>query len=163
MMIAIKRDFEGEKFALRKEEIAVLMHELLFAYQKSMKKILGSGAAVFLHPTLDVINGIHKQTRKNLFAGKDIDAAFETLSKTFSNSGIVKEFRFEKIEPTKYVLHINGCIWAPHIHNCLKPKELICPFALITMAVFQNVTKNKVKTVDSEYLENGSRTEINAL
>lgn len=162
-MDAIKPDFDGEKFVIRKEEIAVLMHELLFAYQKSMKKILGSGAAVFLHPTLDIINSIRKQTGKSLLEGQNIDEAFETLSKTFSNSGIVKEFRFEKIEPTKYVLHINGCIWAPHIHNYLKPKDLICPFALIAMAVFEGVTKNKVKAVDSEYLKNGSRTKIDPL
>ena len=154
---------EGEKFALRGEKIALFMHEILFAYQKSMREILGSGSAVFLHPTLDTLNKINKQARKSLTEGKNIDQIFGILAKTFSNTGIVKELRFEKIAPKKYVLYVNGCVWAPHIHNNLKPKELICPFALIAMAVFGDVTKSKVKTVDSEYLENGSRTEIGSL
>ncbi|MGD2066065.1 MAG: hypothetical protein PVI43_02705 [Candidatus Bathyarchaeota archaeon] len=45
----------------------------------------------------------------------------------------------------------------------MKPNELICPFALIAMALFQDMKKCKVKTVDSEYLKNGSRTEITAI
>ncbi len=154
---------EGELFAIRGEKIAMFMHEILFAYQKSMREILGSGSAVFLHPTLDIINRINKEARKNLTEGNDLQEIFGILSKAFLNSGIVEEFRFEKIAPKKYVLHVNGCIWAPHIHKRLKPKELICPFALIAMALFQDIQKCKVKTVDSEYLENGSRTEISSI
>ena len=152
-----------EKFALKVERIAEFMHEILFAYQKSMREILGSGSIAFLHPSLDIINRIHKQTGKGLIECHNTDEAFEIMSKTFSNSGIVREFQFEKIAPQKYVLHINGCIWAPHIHNDFKPKDLTCPFALIAMAAFEEVTKTKVKAAYSEYLENGSITKIEPL
>jgi hypothetical protein len=154
---------DGEVFAIKGENIAMFMHEILFAYQKSMKEILGSGSAVFLHPTLDIINRINKETRKNLTEGNDIQEVFGLLAKALLNSGIVQEFRLEKITSKEYVLHVNGCVWAPHIHEMLTPKELICPFALIVMALFQDMKKCKVKTVDSEYLESGSRTEISSI
>ena len=154
---------EGELFAIRGEKIAMFMHEILFAYQKSMREILGPGSAVFLHPTLDIINRVNRETRKKLTENNDIQEVFGIISKAFLNSGIVKDFRLEKITAKKYVLHVNGCIWAPHIHKSLKPNELICPFALIAMALFEDMTKSKVKTVDSEYLENGSRTEISSI
>jgi hypothetical protein len=158
-----ERGSDSENFAHKAEEIAVFMHELLFAYQKTLKDILGSGAAVFLQPTLNIINKINKQAQNSLNENKDVDEAFDALSKSFLKSEIVKEFRFEKIAPLKYVLHIRGCVWAPHIHNSLKPKELTCPFALIGMAVYGKVTKTKVNPADSEYFEDGSRTEIGSL
>ena len=116
--------------------------------------------AVFFQPTLGIINKINKQAQISLSESTNIDEAFDVLSKSFLNSEIVKEFRFEKIAPTEFVLHVRGCVWAPHIHNSLKPKDLTCPFALIAMAVYENITKTKVNPADSEYLEDGSRTKI---
>ncbi|MGD2066064.1 MAG: hypothetical protein PVI43_02700 [Candidatus Bathyarchaeota archaeon] len=83
---------EDELFAIRGEKIAMFMHEILFAYQKSMREILGSGSAVFLHPTLDIINRVNRDARKNLTERNDIQEVFGIMSKAFLNSGIVKEF-----------------------------------------------------------------------
>ena len=151
---------DRENFSQKTEGIAVFMHELLFAYQKTMKDILGPGATVFLQPTLNIINKINKQAKNSLSENKNINEVFDALAKSFLNSEIVKEFRFEQITSAKYVLHIRGCVWAPHIHENLKPKELTCPFALIAMAVYEKVTKTKVNPADSEYFKDGSRTEI---
>ena len=70
---------------------------------------------------------------------------------------------FEKLTPKRYILHVDGCVWAPHIHRELKPRDVTCPFALIAMAIFEEVLKGKVKVADSEYYENGTKTRIELL
>lgn len=88
---------------------------------------------------------------------------FKNLSRTIETAGLVKEFRFEKIAPNKYVLHVDGCVWAPHIHKELKPEGVTCSYALIAMAIFEEVLGGKVKVADSEYLKNGTKTRIELL
>lgn len=47
-----------------------------------------------------------------------------------------------------------------NIHNELKPKDVTCPFALITMSIFEEILKCKVKVADFEYHKNGTKTRI---
>jgi len=78
-------------------------------------------------------------------------------------TGIMKEFRFEKLDPAKYVLHVGERVWASHIHEELEPRDVTCPFALITMSIFQEALKDKVKVADSEYYKDGTKTRIELL
>lgn len=75
----------------------------------------------------------------------------------------MKEFRFEKLSPKRYILHVDGCVWASHIHEELKPRSVTCPYALIAMSIFEEVLKSKVEVADSEYYENGTKTRIQPL
>ncbi len=149
--------------ALNPEEIGTLFHGILFAYQKSMRDILGTGSAVFVHPILDIIKKISKNTGINIIKGRNLDEVFENLSKVMPTTGMVKQFRFEKTAPKKYILHVDGCVWAPHIHSELNPVDVICPYALLAMSIFQEVSKSKVSLVGSEYYKNGTKTKIEPL
>ena len=148
---------------LEPQDIGTLLHGILFAYQKSLKKVLGTGDAIFVHPILDIIQTITKKTGVNLIKGRDIAEVFENLSEIMPTSGIVKEFRFEKLGPKRYILHVNGCVWAPHIHEELDPADVVCPYALIAMAIFQKTTKTKIKVADSVYTKTGTKTIIEPL
>ena len=110
---------EAGQPVLSPEEVGTLFHGILFAYQKSMRDILGTGAAVFVHPILDVIKKINKTANVNSIKGDNLDEVFENLSKVMPTTGLVRGFQFEKIAPEKYVLHVGGCVWAPHIHAML--------------------------------------------
>jgi hypothetical protein len=151
------------KERLEESDIGTLLHGILFAYQKSVKDILGTGSAIFVHPVLSIIKRINKKTGVNLIQGRNIDEVFKNLSKVMSTTGLVREFRFEKLAPRSYVLHIDGCVWAPHIHEELKPRDATCPYALIAMSIFEEVLKGKVKVADSEYYKNGTKTRIELL
>jgi len=151
------------KERLEGADIGTLLHGILFAYQKSVKDILGTGSAIFVHPVLNIIKGINERASVNLIKGRNIDEIFENLSKVMPTTGIMKKFRFEKLAPAKYILHVDGCVWAPHIHEELKPRDVTCPFALITMSIFEEVLKGKVKVADSEYYKNGTKTRIELL
>lgn len=109
---------------LEEADIGTLLHGILFAYQKTVKDILGTEAATFVHPVLNIVKGINERAGVNLIKGRDIDEVFENLSKLMPTSGIMKEFRFEKLAPARYILHVDGCVWAPHIHEELKPKDV---------------------------------------
>lgn len=144
-------------------DIGTLLHGILFAYQKTTKDTLGTGAAIFVHPVLNIIKEISKKSGVNLIKGNDIDEVFENLSKVIPTTGLVKGFRFEKLSPNTYILHVSECVWAPHIHNELSPEDVTCPYALVAMSIFEEVSKCKVKVADSEYAKDGCRTRIEPL
>jgi hypothetical protein len=144
-------------------DVATLFHSLLFAYQQSVKELLGSGSAIFVHPTIETLNKVEKKRGLNLLKGKSLDEAYANLSNFFLKTGVVKEFTFQKVDSEKYVLKVDGCIWASHIHEELKPEDVTCPYALLAMAVFEKVTGRKVKVADSNYLQTGTETTIEAL
>lgn len=141
-------------------DIGTLLHGILFAYQKSLKDTLGIGSAVFVYPVLGITKKINKRTGINLIKGHNIDEVFENLSKVMTTTELVQKFQFEKISPNTYILHVEGCVWAPHIHKELNPKDVTCPLALIAMSIYEDVSKHKVQVADSEYSENGTKTRI---
>jgi hypothetical protein len=47
-------------------DVATLFHLLLFAYQKSVKELLGSGSAIFAHPTIETLNKVERKRGLNL-------------------------------------------------------------------------------------------------
>ena len=144
-------------------DIGCLLHGILFVYQKSVKEILGTGATIFVHPVLDIIQTINEKAGINMIKGGDIDEVFANLSEIMPTSGMVNGFRFEKLGPKKYILHVEGCVWAPHIHEELKPSDVVCPYGLIAMSIFQETAKAKVRVADSEYTKDGTNTIIEAL
>jgi len=116
-----------------------------------------------VHPVLETAARISEKQGINLVEGEGIDEVFDNLSRLVEETGFLKEFRFEKLAPEKYVLHIDGCVWASHIHAELKPKDVTCPFALLAMAVFEKVLNGRVRVADSEYFKTGTRTRIEML
>lgn len=155
-------DVETRK-GLTELDVGTLFHCILFAYQKALKDILGTGSAVFVHPVLKTVTRISEKQGINLIEGETIDEVFDNLSKLIEGTKIIGEFRFERLAPEKYVLHIDGCVWAPHIHEELKPKDVTCPFALLAMSIFEKILNGKVKVADSEYFKTGTRTRIELL
>ena len=98
-----------------------------------------------------------------MIEGETIDEVFDNLSTLLQDTAVAKKFRFEKIAPKKYILHVDGCLRAPHIHEELKPKDVTCPFALLAMSIFEQVLNGKVRVSDSEYLKDGTKTRIELL
>lgn len=141
-------------------DMPTFFHTILFAYQKRLKDILGSGEAVFVHPILETINLIEKKKGLNLIQGKTLDEIYENFSKQLEKSKVVKKAWFEKLGLEKYMLNIEGCAFAEPAHDLLKPKDVACPFALMAMAIFQSVVGKKVKVTDSEFTSDGTKTLI---
>ncbi|MCL6579119.1 MAG: hypothetical protein K6T73_06990 [Candidatus Bathyarchaeota archaeon] len=141
-------------------DVAALFHCLLFAYQKNVEKILGSGSAIFIHPTLELLAKIDMKRGLNLIRGKGVEETWDNLSSFFLKSSVVKEFSFRKVDAERFVLRVDGCVWARHVHGELEPKDVPCPLALVAMAAFEKMSGKKVRVADSEYFEEGTETVI---
>jgi len=162
MEITTVSDVETRR-GLTELDVGTLFHCILFAYQKALKDILGTGSAVFVHPVLKTVTRMSERQGINLIRGETIDEVFDNLSRLIEETGFLKEFRFEKLGPEKYVLHLDGCVWASHIPEELKPKDVTCPFALLAMSIFEKVLNGRVRVADSEYFKTGTRTRIELL
>src|SRR3989304_2097930 len=125
--------------------VPMFFHTILFAYQKKLRDVLGTGEAIFVHPVLDPINSIDKVSNLHVIRGDSLDEIFENYSKDVMASQVVKKAFFEKLEDKKYVMHIEGCSFANPTHDLLKPKDVICPLALVAMSIFQSATGKKVQ------------------
>ncbi len=146
-----------------KFDLPTFFHTILFAYQKKLKDILGSGEAVFVHPVLDTINLIERQKGLNLIKGETLDEVFNNFAKELMRTGFLKEATFKKLGNEKYMFHVGCCTFAETCHDLLKPKDVACTYALIAMAIFQSVTGKKVRNVESQFTPDGADTLIEAL
>jgi hypothetical protein len=144
-------------------DVATLFHSMLVAYQIALENILGTGRAVFVGPILENFVKINEATGVHMVARQSLDAALQKLCETIKASGLVKDFRLEKLGVRKYIAHVDGCIWAPEIHKNLGPKDLTCPFALMSKSLVQAHSGNRIKCVVSECHEKGTRTRIETM
>jgi hypothetical protein len=145
----------------RTVDLCSFFHTMLFAYQKSVKDILGSGEAALIHPILDKI--ISVTTKQNLVKGDNFDKAIENFLEDLLKEGVVKWVEFEEVEDGKYTFIVKGCRFSKHIHEFLNTKDTTCPLALAVMAFLQSSTGKKVRPTESEYTKTGTKTLIEFL
>ena len=141
--------------------VPAFFHAILFAYQKKLNEVLGSGEAIFVHPVLATISKIDKEKGLSTIRGGTLAEVFENFAKDVEASKVVEKAWFEKTGPESYVFHLEGCTFAEHTHDLLKPKDVVCPIALVAMSIFQSVTGKKVQLTESEFTSDGCKTLIN--
>ena len=143
-------------------DVPAMFHTILFAYQKELKEVLGSGEAIFIHPVLETLTKIDTAKNLNSIRGKNLDEIFENFSKDVVASNFFKKAWFEKVGPKSYKFHIEGCTFADQVHHLLEPKDCACPMAFVAMALYSKNTGKKVKLTDSEFTDDGAVTLITA-
>ncbi|HJW97615.1 MAG TPA: hypothetical protein VJ529_00685 [Candidatus Bathyarchaeia archaeon] len=143
-------------------DVATLLHNLLFAYQKSVNTVLGSGSEIFTHPTLRTLLSIEDRTKLKLVNSRTLEEAMANFSRFLANARLVKECDFKKVGEG-YSFKVDGCIWARHIHNELKPADVACPYALIAMALYHKFVGQVPRTAASTYFPEGTETPIEPL
>jgi len=140
--------------------VPAFFHAILFAYQKKLNEVLGSGEAIFVHPVLATFSMIDKEKGFNSIRGDTLEEVFENFAKDLMASKAIKKARFEKVGPENYMFLVEGCNFASHTHDLLKPKDVVCPLALVAMSIYQSVTGRKVQLTESEFTPDGSKTLI---
>lgn len=118
----------------------MMFHILLFIHKGIVQDILGSGAAIFEHPTFDALRKVLEKDGIDFAKGETVEEALNYYSRTLQDSGLVKEARFEEVGSNRYVLHIDKCVYAKRLHTCLKPflKNQTCRYGLFA---FSNLSK----------------------
>ena len=143
--------------------IGTLFHCLLFAQQKTIQDALGSGSEAFIQPMLEILARVGREGGVRIFRFKNLDEAVASFSRMLVEGGIIKNVKFTETGQNRYLLKVEGCAWARHIHKELEPKDVTCPMALIFMAMYRKYLGEKVEETGSKYLEDGTETEIKPL
>ncbi len=138
-------------------------HTVLFAYQKSLKDILGTGEAAFVHPILDCINRVTEKEHRHLIENEKAGKILENFLEDLLKKGIVKWVNIDKTDDGAYVFNVEGCTLSKSTHEFLDTKDTTCPFALAVMAYLQLTTGKKVRPNKSEYTKTGTKTVIEFL
>lgn len=141
-------------------DVELLSHVLLFVYQKAIRDLCILPHEYFTRHILSAVRKISDDMKIILVRGMNLDQAFENYSAILKNSGLVKNIWFEKLNHDEYMLHIEGCIYAKRIHSILKPRNVVCRFALLAMAIYEKFSGNKVELTNSEFMEEGTKTVI---
>lgn len=144
-------------------DVNSFFHTILFAYQKSVKDLLGSGEATLIQPILDKIITVTTKQNVDLLEEKHPDKILENFLEKLLKKGMVKWVEFEEVEDGKYLFHVEGCQFSKHIHGFLNTKDTTCPLALAVMAFLQVSTGKKVLPTESEYTKTGTKTLIEFL
>jgi hypothetical protein len=138
-------------------------HALLFAYQKSMKEILGPGEAAFIHPILEKIVSIANPQNLGLVEEGNPDQLLEDFLEELLKEGTAKWVELKDLGDNKYLFRVEGCRFSKHIHGFADTEDTTCPLALAVMAYLQVSTGKKVRPTDSQYNKTGTKTVIEFL
>jgi len=144
----------------RSLEALNLFYSLLVSYELALKEILGSGQAVFVQPVLTNFVKLGELTGVDLLQTESFEETLQNLSEVLESAGLLRRLHFEKLNENKYVICVDRCHWAPQLHKKLDPRGFVCPYALMTMSIFQLKTRERVRFLNSKFLDDGSRTII---
>ena len=138
---------------------ATIFHRVLFGYQKAMRDAIGHDPAQILaHLSMPIISDLTNHISPELLTAKLPDEALHGIADLLNASQNIT-VRIEKRNPS-HVLHCEGCAYAAHVHSLLIPQDVTCPWAIFAMALFQGITKLRVKMNPSEFTSSGSKTVI---
>ncbi|MCP8307345.1 MAG: hypothetical protein H3Z52_01410 [archaeon] len=154
---------------LAQSDISVLFHSVLFAYQMALRNNLGEiPSAVITIRVVPIIEGIIEKDFPELANAKNTDDALKKFADLLRASGFVLRANIEK-DGERYILDINGCVFAGHVHKMLKLKDVTCPWAIFAMSIIQKksilqkISNRGVKMNLSEFNPSGSKTLIEFL
>ena len=112
--------------------------------------------------SLHFVEKIIERASPDLAKAENADAALRKRADLLVTSEFVNKANVKK-EGEKYILNIDGCMFAEHVHDMLKPKDVTCPWAIFAMSIAQKTSKRKVKISLSEFKSLGSKTPIEFL
>jgi Lrp/AsnC family leucine-responsive transcriptional regulator len=142
-------------------ELASMLHGLLFAYEKVFINLHGDDARQ-LYPYIieELAHLFHVGEDPIIDKRKSLEENIERVLFFISNEEYVEDIQFEKVEENRYLFKIGACTFAKSgVHDILKVKEGICPFALVVASCLTELSPNKyVKIGRTEFDEDGSKT-----
>ncbi len=144
-------------------ELASMLHGLLFAYEKVVLNLMGDDTRK-LYPYIieEMAHLLHTGDNPVIDSSKSLKENIERVLYFISNEEYLKDISFDDLGDGRYVFGIGQCSFAKSgVHDILKLKEGMCPFALVMASVLAELTdEGYVKIAKSEFDNEGSSTYI---
>lgn len=145
---------------LVQSDVVAIFHSALFGYQKVLRDALGEASTSAVTAlTVPIVQRVIEKTSPELAKAESIDDALKRFSDLLMASDLVKRVDVEEAGE-KRILHIDGCAFAEHVHDMLRPKDVTCPWAIFATSIAQGTCKRKMKMNLSEFTPLGSKTPI---
>src|SRR4030066_1105736 len=77
-------------------DIGTILHNLFFSYQKSSKKILGTGSEVFVDPTINLLLTIEEEDRLKLVSSPTLEEALKNFGDFLVKSKAIHSYNGEQ-------------------------------------------------------------------
>src|SRR3990172_12629759 len=98
---------EEQKYMM---DIGTILHNLFFSYQKSSKKILGTGSEVFVDPAINLLLDIEEEDRLKLVTSKSLEEALKNFGDFLVKARVVQSYEVEKTGEETFAFRVNGCV-----------------------------------------------------
>ncbi len=144
-------------------DVGTLLHNLLFSFQKASTQILGDSHEVFYHPTIDLLLKIEEKSKLKLVSADSLEEALNNYSIFLVKAQVMQGFTCLTDKENNLTINVERCVWAKHIHHMLDPKDVVCPWAMIAMAIVQKFKNVRLEEPRTIYSTDGSSTPIKPL
>jgi len=161
--LQIKGEMRNGKTGLRRfsyAELASMLHGLLFAYEKVFINLHGDDIRSLYPYILDEMSHIlHTGDDPVIDPNRSLEENIDRVLYFISNEEYLKDISFKKLDDGKYVFDVGACSFAKSgVHDILKIKEGICPFALVIASCITELTANGyVRITKSEFDDDGTK------
>jgi hypothetical protein len=116
---------------------------------------------MYLHPAISQLLEMDEEGGLKLAGSINFVEAVSAFTDFLTRSKIVRQCSLYHIEGDKYVFRVEGCIWSGKVHNRkVNLKDVTCPYALVTMALYKKFKGQAANETESEYFSNGTETAI---
>ena len=146
--------------SLSQLDLAALFHAIVFGYQKVLRDAVGElPTATVTSLCIPVDTQILETASPQLLSSTGVDLALQRFGNLLTASQFAKESGVES-RGDKYVITVEGCAFATHVHDMLHPTDVTCPYGIVAAAIVQKVGGRRMKPSLSQFTPTGSRTEI---
>lgn len=140
-------------------EVGTLYHSLLFSYQRALKRHGGTGANIYIHPTINHLLEMDEQGGLKLDESKTFEEAVLAFTDFLKRSKIVKNCTLQKTGEGRYIFRVEGCIWSGKVHTRqVSLNDVTCPYAIVAMALYKKYNGFISNENESEYFHDGTET-----
>jgi DNA-binding Lrp family transcriptional regulator len=144
-------------------ELASMLHALLFAYEKVFMNLYRDEAHELYPYFIEELSHVLQNGEDPIIdPEKTLEENMDRVLFFISNEEYLKEVSLEKLSEGRYEFKVGKCTFAKSgVHDILKIKEGICPFALIMTACLTELTSNGYAKISKcEFDDDGSKAII---
>jgi DNA-binding Lrp family transcriptional regulator len=142
-------------------ELASMMHGLLFAYQKVFINLFGNDSRKLYPYIMEELSHVLVEGENPIIDSKrSLDENVKRCISFISNEEFLKDLKFEQVGENRYMFEVGECSFGTSgVHEILKIKEGICPFALMMATCLSELNPQGYVTLNpSEFDTKGSKT-----
>ncbi len=140
---------------------ALLIHSVLFAYQKSHGRMVGSGSRAVLQLAMEFLPLLLKEFKfPELNRGKSVEDNISSYITMVRETGYFEDAVLSQSGENGYTFESKNCKFASTGHKIFTSGH-ICPFAILAASVLYLKTGENISMSESEFTKTGSRTVIN--